>query len=358
MSERITAISAYRWCRDHMARVLASFTTFTFMWIAVGCAIAVLFYWDGIWARNQAPAGMELSFQAGGWVIRIWTVFALVGVVALFRAKARILGGVFFLSWLATSILSYGHVLGFIATGQAERYAAGSAVENVFTISEDGLEEKLTLIAQQKDEIRTDRDADVAALEGALDDLINDGNAGNDEAATNTYTALIADVRTKARDDLAALSEQERNLTLANTETKLQANQEQVTATKVDPFYLVLADWFAGGTREESVLKSIAQRWGAFWGLIIELIGGGGPAALYAAHAHFSDRRLKEQEELPPEAPKNDNKPDLNANDKMTQQEKIRKMNEARNAYRNAGNATAIRVGPTLTTDKTGADAA
>ena len=273
-----------------MARILASFTTFTFMWIGVGCAIAVLFYWDGIWARNQAPAGLELSFQAGGWVIRIWTVFALVGVVALARAKARILAGVFFLTWLATSILSYGHVLGFIATGQAERYAAGTAVENVVEITETGMDAKLDLIASQKAQIRADRDADVAALEARLDDLINDGSRLNDESATAQYTPLIQSVRDNARAELKLLDEQERDLMLANTETKLQANEEQVTAVKFDPFYMVLADWFAGGTREEPVLRSIAQRWGAFWGLVIELIGGAGSAMLYAAHAHFSDR--------------------------------------------------------------------
>lgn len=296
MSDRITAASAFRWCRDHAARIIGSFTAFTFMWIAVGIAVAVGFYWDGIWARNQAAAGLEDSFQAGGWVVRIWTVFALVGVVALFRQGAKVLGGLFFVTWLMTSIMAYGHVLGFIATGQNERYAAGAAVENVVEISNEGLDEKLALIATQKEQIRADRDADVAALERALDALINDGSAANDAEATAQYTPLIQGVRNDARVELQALDAQERELTLANTETKLQANQEQVTAVKFDPLYVWVAGWFMPDQSDAS-LRVVAQRIGAFWAFLIEFIAGAGPAMLYAAHSHFSDRRAAEDAE-------------------------------------------------------------
>jgi hypothetical protein len=296
MSDRITAASAFRWCRDHAARIIGSFTAFTFMWIAVGIAVAVGFYWDGIWARNQAAAGLEDSFQAGGWVVRIWTVFALVGVVALFRQGAKVLGGLFFVTWLMTSIMAYGHVLGFIATGQNERYAAGAAVENVVEISNEGLDDKLALIATQKEQIRADRDADVAALERALDALINDGSAANDAEATAQYTPLIQGVRNDARAELQALDAQERELTLANTETKLQANQEQVTAVKFDPLYVWVAGWFMPDQSDAS-LRVVAQRIGAFWAFLIEFIAGAGPAMLYAAHSHFSDRRAAEEKD-------------------------------------------------------------
>lgn len=293
---------AFEWCRDHLGRVIASTTAFTFLWIAVGIAVVVGYYWDGEWAKDQAPAGMELSFQAGGWVIRTWTVFALVGAVALFRHKAFILGSLVTFSWLCTSVLAYGHVLGFMATGQSERYNAGSAVENRVEISDTGLEDKLTLIATQKAEIRTDRDSDVKALESALDDLINDGDATNDKEATDAYTALIAERRQKATDDLALLSQTERDLVAGNTATKLTANEEQVTTVKFDPLYGWLAGWFANSsytndaTRDDT-LRMVAQRWATIWAAFIELIGGAGPAILYAAHAHFSDRRTKQESE-------------------------------------------------------------
>ncbi len=292
---KFTVTGSLSWCRDHLGRALAATSTWTFMWIAVIIAVCVGYYWDGEWAKGQAPEGMELSFRAGGWVIRTWTVFALVGAVALYRHKANILGSIVAVTWLCTSALAYGHILGFMATGQQQKYNTGAAVENKVEISDTGLQDKLTLIATQKDEIRADRDADVAALESALDDLINDGDADNDKEATDTYTALINDVRTKARDDLADLSKQERDLTLANTQTKLDANEQQVTAVKFDPLYGWLAGWFASDgynndATQEQTLKNTAQVWATIWAFFIELIGGAGPAILYAAHAHFSDR--------------------------------------------------------------------
>lgn len=280
-----------RWMRDHFGKWLAGTTSMTFMWLGVAAAIAVLFYWDGIWSRDQAPEGMELSFQAGGWVIRIWTIFALVSAVMLYKAKAGWLASVVLLTWVMTSVLSYGHALGFIATGQAERYAGGAAVENRAEITTTGTEDKLALLERQKAEIRADRDADVLALESALDDLINDGNARNDAEATETYTALIGEVRAEARQRLKELSDRESDIILQGTQEQLTINDEAVTAVKFDPFYLLIADWFFKGSRDDNLLRAIAQRWGAFWALMIELIGGAGPAILYAAHDHFAARR-------------------------------------------------------------------
>ena len=153
------------------------------------------------------------------------------------------------------------------------------------------------MIATQKEQIRADRDADVAALERALDALINDGSAANDAEATAQYTPLIQGVRNDARAELQALDAQERELTLANTETKLQANQEQVTAVKFDPLYVWVAGWFMPDQSDAS-LRVVAQRIGAFWAFLIEFIAGAGPAMLYAAHSHFSDRRAAEAKNL------------------------------------------------------------
>ena len=277
------------WLRDSAARVLASATAFSFMWIAVGLAIAVGYYWDGLWSRDQAPEGLALSFQAGGWVVRTWTVFALVGAVALFRQGGNILASIVLLTWLGTSVMAYGHVLGFIASGQAERYASGVAVEQKASITEMSVDDKLALIERQKAEVRADRDSDVQSLEQALDALINDGSAANDKDATDTYTALIGEVRRDARSKLDALAQQETDLLRQEQDTKLEVNEEQVTAVKFDPLYTWLAGWLYG-TPTEANMRSIAQRVGAFWAFLIELIGGAGPAILYAAHAHFSDK--------------------------------------------------------------------
>ena len=79
MTDKITLAGALRWMRDKFGAWLANTTAFSFMWLSVGFAVAVLFVWDGVWATHQAPEGMELSYRVAGWALRLWVVFSLAG---------------------------------------------------------------------------------------------------------------------------------------------------------------------------------------------------------------------------------------------------------------------------------------
>lgn len=276
------------WMRDHFGRWLASTTSFTFMWLAVGLAVMVAYFWDAIWSGRQAPEGLEVSFQAGGAVVRTWTVFALVGVVALYRTKAHKLATVLLVTWLMTSIMSYGHVLGFVASGQMERYASGAAVEEVANIQTVSVEERLALLADQKASIEARLETQVANLNAEIDRIYND-RIDNDDLA-DPLIARRSALQDTANAQIAELDAAKLAL-LTEGETKAVTAQEaQVTAVKFDPLYMWIASAVHGDPTEDQ-LRTIAARVGAFWALLIEMIAGAGPAILYAAHAHFSDRR-------------------------------------------------------------------
>lgn len=280
--------NSLRWMRDHFGRWLASTTSFTFMWLAVGLAVIVAYFWDAIWSGRQAPEGLELSFQAGGAVVRTWTVFALVGVVALYRTQANKLATVLLVTWLMTSIMSYGHVLGFVASGQMERYASGSAVEQVANIQTVSVEDRLVLLAEQKASVESRLTEQVASLNAEIDRIYND-RLDNDHLA-DPLIARRSALQDTANKQIAEL-DTARLALLTEGETKAVTAQEaQVTAVKFDPLYMWIADALYDQPTEDN-LRTIAARVGAFWAFLIELIAGAGPAILYAAHSHFSDRR-------------------------------------------------------------------
>lgn len=279
------------WMRDHFARWLASTTAFTFLWIAVAGAVAVAYFWDAIWSGRQSPEGLEVSFQAGGMVVRTWTVFALVGVVALYRAKANWLASIVLVTWLMTSIMSYGHVLGFVASGQMERYASGSAVEEVANIQTVSVEDRLALLAEQKASVEGRLTEQVANLNAEIDRIYND-RIDNDELA-DPLIARRSSLQDAANAQIAELDAAKLAL-LTEGETKAVTAQEaQITAVKFDPLYMWIASALYGEPTDDQ-LRTIAARTGAFWAFLIEMIAGAGPAILFAAGAHFSDRRNEE----------------------------------------------------------------
>lgn len=278
----------WTWLRDKFGRWFASTTSFTFMWFAIGLAVAVAYFWDAIWSGRQAPEGLELSFQAGGAVVRTWTVFALVGVVALFRSKAHWLGGILLATWLCTSVMSYGHVLGFVASGQMERYAGGTAVEQKLDIKTDTKAAAIERLEGQLAAVDSDLSSAVAVLDAEIKQYITDGR-DNDDLADESRAR-----RGKLQDDAAAekrkLNAEIIALMTAAADTKVAAQDEGVTAVKFDPLYMWIASALHGPEPSTDQLKTVAARVGAFWAFLIEMIAGAGPAILYAAHAHFADR--------------------------------------------------------------------
>lgn len=290
MEDKLTLAGSLRWMRDKFGAWLANTTAFSFMWLSVGFAVAVLFVWDGVWSRHQAPEGLELSYQVAGWALRLWVVFALVGVVALFKRNAWGSASALLFTWILASIMTYGHAVGFMATGQMQRYASAQVVTDVETVAVTSVTEQNAALEQQIEGIRQDRDDDVAALERALNSELNDGNGRNDDAAREKYTGLITDRRAKAQADIDALRQQVRDNLTRKEDAKTTAKEDSATVVAFDPLYIWIAHAMHGQEANEDQIRSIASRVGAFWAFLIEMLAGAGPAILYAAHAHFAKR--------------------------------------------------------------------
>lgn len=290
MADKITLAGSLSWMRDKFGAWLANTTAFSFMWLSVGFAVAVLFVWDGVWSRHQAPEGLELSYQVAGWALRLWVVFALVGVVALFKRKAWGSATALLFTWVLASIMTYGHAVGFMATGQMQRYASAQVVTDVETVAVSSVEEQNAALEKQIEGIRQDRDDDVAALESALNSELNDGNSRNDDAAREKYTGLITARRAKAQEDIDALRQEVRDNLTRKEDAKTTAKEDSATVVAFDPLYIWIAHAMHGQEANEDQIRSIASRVGAFWAFLIEMLAGAGPAILYAAHAHFAKR--------------------------------------------------------------------
>lgn len=290
MEDKMTMAGSLRWMRDKFGAWAANTTAFTFMWLSVGFAVGVLFVWDGVWATHQAPEGMELSYRAAGWALRIWVVFSLVGVVALYRRKAAWTATFLLITWLLASVMTYGHAVGFMATGQMQRYAKAQVVTDVESVTVASVTEQNTALESQIEGIRKDRDDDVKALETALNSELNDGNSRNDDAAREKYTGLITERRAKAQADIDALRAEVRENLTRKQDAKTTAKEDSAEVVAFDPLYIWIAHALHGQEATDDQIRTIAAAVGAFWAFLIELLAGAGPAILYAAHAHFAQR--------------------------------------------------------------------
>ena len=291
-------VKAAQWMRHQFAGWLASVTVFSFLWLAVGIAVGVLFVWDGVWSRHQAPSNLDpLTFQGAGWVMRLWTVFALAGAVWCFKHGARIPGAIMAFTWVLTSLMTYGHALGFVATGQQERYAIAASVEKVEEVAVTGAEQQIETLERQKEGIRADRDADVAGFEAAIQNILTD-RLNNDELA-DVYRADISSTQGNARSRIEAIDAQILAILSSKQEAKTVAASTTENTVRFDPLYILLAEWTDGkpGPPEDETIRTIAQMTGAFWALLLEMIGGAGPALLYAIHAHAAEKRSYIREE-------------------------------------------------------------
>ncbi|MEM6497828.1 MAG: hypothetical protein AAF709_14025 [Pseudomonadota bacterium] len=345
------------WMRDKFAAWLANTTAFTFMWLSVGLAIGVLFVWDGVWSRHQAPDGMELSFQAAGWALRLWVVFGLVGVVALFRRRAKWTAGTLLATWLLASVMSYGHALGFMATGQMQRYAKAQVVTDVEQDVVSSATDQVAILEAQKAQIRADRDAEVAEFRAAIDNITSDGLDNDDQA--DAYRQSIVDAQASARARVEAIDAQ----ILARFDTKQEA---RVTASAqaeeriaFDPLYMWIAGAIHGDNPTDAELRTIAARVGGFWALLVELLAGCGPAILYAAHAHFADRRdmpeadedYQASDEPPPATKPNSEQPDPRAN-WTDDQWRGKHGGDANGFYKETADTKKLRIPPVLKVDQ------
>lgn len=293
MADKITWVSGFRWMRDQFGNWLASVTVFSFLWLAVGIAVGVLFVWDGVWSRHQAPSNLDpLTFQGAGWVMRLWTVFALAGAVWCFRHKAYWPGGIMAATWVLTSLMTYGHALGFIATGQQERYATASAVVNVEQVAVSSGTDQIAALEAQKATIREDRDTEMNRL-AALISEVQTNRVASDDHLAEVYANESAAVSAAARDRLAAIDAAIMTVHTTKQDARTTGATEVATVIKFDPLYILLAEWTDGkpGQPSDEYIRKIAQGIGAFWAALLEMIGGAGPALLYAIHAHAADRK-------------------------------------------------------------------
>lgn len=277
---------SFGWLRNQFAEWFVGSTAIAFLMASVLTATIVVFFMDALWARNQAPKGLEHLFMAAGIAVRLWSVGGLTLAVMIWSKGAWKFAIGIGAIWIVTSVMSFGHVLGFFAEGQMQRYATGTAVEDKVEITAASTSDQLALVQRQKDDVRADRDSDVKALEVALDDLINDGDSRNDKEATDTYTALIATVRTAAREKLSTLDAQELAITQGGTNTQLKINDEEIGTAKFDPLYVWVGGWL-GRTSDEATredgLRRTAQQGASLLAVIIEALSGLGHAVLYSA---------------------------------------------------------------------------
>lgn len=277
---------SFGWLRNQFAEWFVGSTAIAFLMASVLTATIVVFFMDALWARNQAPKGLEHLFMAAGIAVRLWSVGGLTLAVMIWSKGAWKFAIGIGAIWIVTSVMSFGHVLGFFAEGQMQRYATGTAVEDKVEITAASTSDQLALVQRQKDDVRADRDSDVKALEVALNDLINDGNSRNDKEATDTYTVLISTVRNKAREKLSTLDAQELAITQGGTNTQLKINDEEIGTAKFDPLYVWVGGWL-GRTSDEATredgLRRTAQQGASLLAVIIEALSGLGHAVLYSA---------------------------------------------------------------------------
>ena len=290
--------TALIWLRDKFAEWFAVSASLTLLWVAVACATAVLFIWDGVWATHQAPEGMELSYRAAGWALRIWTIAGLSIAITLARKGAMVSGAALLLTWLGTSVMTYGHAVGFMATGQMQRYESAQSVTETKDAVVGSKEEQNAEIDRQIEGVRLDRDADVAALESALNIELTDGKGGNDKEARDKYTQLISERRAQATAQIDQLN----TLKLTNLQSKQSAKTTATTdaASEVafDPLYIWIAHSIHGTEANESQIRDVASKVGAFWPGLLEIISGVGTAILTSAHMHFAHKSNQQPKQV------------------------------------------------------------
>jgi hypothetical protein len=178
------ALVAARWCRDKAAEFIVKFWLYVILWAVVGIAFTVLLYIDGKFSRGLAE-GLEdidpFSFQAMGWGFRLFAAsFLLAAAVCIVKGIKGALTfralGVF------ASVIVCLHAFGFGFQALQDRRDDALAVREVVALQANNSAEQITLLREQIETTRADRDRQVDRLQASINGIVGDG-LNNDQLA-------------------------------------------------------------------------------------------------------------------------------------------------------------------------------
>jgi hypothetical protein len=194
------ALIAARWCRDKAAEFIVKFWLYVILWAVVGIAFTVLLYIDGKFSRGLAE-GLEdidpFSFQAMGWGFRLFAAsFLLAAAVCIVKGIKGALTfralGVF------ASVIVCLHAFGFGFQALQDRRDDALAVREVVALQANNSAEQITLLREQIETTRADRDRQVDRLQASINGIVGDG-LNNDQLADDYRRD-----QTKAEDEAKA----------------------------------------------------------------------------------------------------------------------------------------------------------
>jgi hypothetical protein len=295
------------WLKDHAPAFTIVTVTFSCLWLALCVCWMTLFTWDMSFYRSLAPPGMELSFQAAGFVFRM---FVTAGGLALiwikqntlrrateeakflwikyqrpvstnyFANAARTLRIIWIMGLIACGVAA----LGFVTEGNDFHYRKNAAIGQTEAATTDSADSVIARAETEKANIRKDRDGLVQAARTSMNLVLDDGNARNDDVSQ--YEANIAKYQTEAQAKLDA-----QDAVIAKAEGDRLGAQREATATAIgDPG---LAAVFKYPVRYIQGFDSITFRdaFAIFWVILLELCGSVGAQALLAVQMALSKRK-------------------------------------------------------------------
>lgn len=292
---------AASWAKNDFAEWFIGSWALILGWTIWAILFSSFIQMDGHFSRGLGEgSGVDPNlFMYVGWAFRLFAVVFLVLCVKLENTgtnsqakkleggstKLKVLGGVI-------TFIVILHAMGFALKAlEGKRASAVAVVE----IAETTQQSNATLIAayeKQKDDIRADRDADVAALEASLQSELNDGNAGNDDAAREFYTPQIKDVRDQARESIAAIDASMLALRQTDGAQRIEAQTQESSSEKWAPLFVGLAQL---GTRSKEPSDWAIYIAGvvfiAFWVWAGDMLSIGLPPTLYKLHLRDAQRK-------------------------------------------------------------------
>ncbi len=311
LPSRKDLLSTARWLKDHAPAFTISTVTFTALWIAVVICWFTLYTWDMRFYRSLAPPGMELSFQAAGFVFRTFLTFGGLSLIWIkqntprkayepakflgfkyqravstnyFANSARTLRVIWWMGLIACCVAA----MGFVTEGNDFHYRKNAAIgqtEEATTTSADSI---ITRAETEKDAIRKDRNGLVQAARTSMNLVLDDGNARNDDVSQ--YEANIAKYQTDAQAKLDA-----QDAVIAKAEADRLGAQTEATATAIgDPGVPAV---FRYPVRYIAGFDSITFRdfFAVFWVILLELCGAVGAQAILAVQMAMSKRKQAQE---------------------------------------------------------------
>jgi hypothetical protein len=290
-----------KWLKNDFAEWFIGSWALILGWTIWAILFSSFIQMDGHFSRGlRGGSGVDPNlFMYVGWAFRLFAVVFLVLCVKLENTgtnsqakkleggstKLKVLGGVI-------TFIVILHAMGFALKAlEGKRASAVAVVE----IAETTQQSNATLIAayeKQKDDIRADRDADVAALEASLQSELNDGNAGNDDAAREFYTPQIKGVRDQARDSIADIDAAMLALRQTDGAQRIEATTQESSSEKWAPLFVGLAQ-LGTWSKEPSdwAIYIAGVVFIAFWVWAGDMLSIGLPPTLYKLHLRDAQRK-------------------------------------------------------------------